>query len=82
MARNFIKKLKTLRHPWIVKYIDDVELDNVIYVVTEPLTPWIAAYRNNLIGKSEFSGDEIALGLYRISVYFVSSFILFINSLL
>ena len=34
-ARSTVKRIKTLRHPNVITYIDSVENANVIYVVTE-----------------------------------------------
>ena len=34
-ARATVKRIKTLRHPNVITYIDSVENANVIYVVTE-----------------------------------------------
>ncbi|KAI9776444.1 MAG: hypothetical protein M1839_009555 [Geoglossum umbratile] len=39
LARNAVKKLRTLRHPGVVKVFDTVETDTYIYVATERLTP-------------------------------------------
>ncbi|KAH0544690.1 hypothetical protein FGG08_001195 [Glutinoglossum americanum] len=39
LARNAVKKLRTLRHPGVVKVLDTVETDTYIYVATERLTP-------------------------------------------
>ncbi|KAK8733164.1 hypothetical protein OTU49_006498, partial [Cherax quadricarinatus] len=39
VAKAAIKKLKTLRHPCILTYIDSLESDKLVYLVTEPITP-------------------------------------------
>lgn len=38
-AKQSLKRLKTLLHPAIIKYIDSYESDKVVLVVTEPVTP-------------------------------------------
>ena len=38
-ARSTVKRIKTLRHPTVITYIDSVENANVIYVVTERVVP-------------------------------------------
>ena len=38
-ARTTVKRIKTLRHPTVITYIDSVENANVIYVVTEHVVP-------------------------------------------
>ncbi|KKY23952.1 putative protein kinase family protein [Phaeomoniella chlamydospora] len=39
LAQNAAKKLRTLRHPGIVKVLDTIETDANIYIVTERLSP-------------------------------------------
>ena len=38
-ARNALKKLRTLRHPGVIKVLDTVESDSHIYIATERLVP-------------------------------------------
>ncbi|KAK0727088.1 armadillo-type protein [Lasiosphaeria miniovina] len=39
LARNALKKLRTLRHPGVIKVLDTVESDSYIYIATERLVP-------------------------------------------
>jgi hypothetical protein len=39
LARNAVRKLRTLRHPGVIKVLDTVETDTYIYVATERLVP-------------------------------------------
>ncbi|XP_034941387.1 N-terminal kinase-like protein [Chelonus insularis] len=39
IARNAVKRLKTLRHPSILTYVDSLETDKVIYLATERVEP-------------------------------------------
>ncbi|KAE9377701.1 kinase family protein-like protein [Stipitochalara longipes BDJ] len=39
MARNAVKKLRTLRHPGVIKVLDTVETETYIYIATERLVP-------------------------------------------
>ncbi|KFA64971.1 hypothetical protein S40285_03863 [Stachybotrys chlorohalonatus IBT 40285] len=39
LAKNALKKLRTLRHPGVVKVLDTVETDTYIYVATERIVP-------------------------------------------
>ncbi|KAF2399120.1 ARM repeat-containing protein [Trichodelitschia bisporula] len=39
LARNALRKLRTLRHPGLIKVFDTVETDSYIYIATERLTP-------------------------------------------
>lgn len=39
LARNALRKLRTLRHPGIIKVLDTIETETIIYIVAEKLTP-------------------------------------------
>lgn len=39
LATNSLKKLRTLRHPDILKFYDGIETDTMIYIATEKVTP-------------------------------------------
>ncbi|EMC97562.1 hypothetical protein BAUCODRAFT_33274 [Baudoinia panamericana UAMH 10762] len=39
LAKNALRKFRTLRHPGIVKVLDTVETDQLIYIATERVTP-------------------------------------------
>ncbi|XP_044721293.1 kinase [Hirsutella rhossiliensis] len=39
LAKNALKKLRTLRHPGVIKVLDTVETDNYIYIATERVVP-------------------------------------------
>ncbi|TIB17428.1 hypothetical protein E3P77_00155 [Wallemia ichthyophaga] len=39
LATNAMRKLRTLRHPQILKFIDAIETDSMIYIATERATP-------------------------------------------
>eukprot|EP01135_Chromosphaera_perkinsii_P010147 Nk52_evm13s2039 gene=Nk52_evmTU13s2039 len=67
-ARNGLRRLKTMRHPNIVKILEGVETDNHIYIALEPCHPLCSMY-------SEIKNDlEISWGLHQIlkAVIFMS----------
>ncbi|KAK5127664.1 hypothetical protein LTR85_007005 [Meristemomyces frigidus] len=39
LAKNALRKLRTLRHPGIIKVLDTIETDQLIYIATERVTP-------------------------------------------
>jgi len=39
LAKTACKRLKTLRHPNIIKFLDSFESESLVYVVTEPVIP-------------------------------------------
>ncbi|XP_068200281.1 N-terminal kinase-like protein isoform X2 [Palaemon carinicauda] len=42
VAKGAIKRLKTLRHPCILTYVDSLESDKLVYLVTEPVMPLLS----------------------------------------
>ncbi|KAH8893310.1 ARM repeat-containing protein [Thozetella sp. PMI_491] len=62
LARNALKKLRTLRHPGVIKVLDTVETDTYIYIATERLVP----LRWHLKRKS-ISPETAKWGLYSIA---------------
>ena len=68
LAKNALKKLRTTRHPDVLKFIDAVETDPVIYLVTErvkPLSKALPAWSN----KTDKERQEwLVWGLHRVSV--------------
>ncbi|KAF2343863.1 hypothetical protein FHG87_025381, partial [Trinorchestia longiramus] len=41
LARSAVQRLKTLRHPCILEYVDSLESDKAVYLITPPVTPLI-----------------------------------------
>ena len=39
LAKNALRKLRTLRHPGVVKILDSAETETYIYIATERVTP-------------------------------------------
>ncbi|KAK3377895.1 armadillo-type protein [Podospora didyma] len=62
LARNALKKLRTMRHPGVVKVLDAVESDTYIYIATERLVPlrWH-------VKRKSLSPETIKWGLYSIA---------------
>ncbi|EIW72262.1 hypothetical protein TREMEDRAFT_26372 [Tremella mesenterica DSM 1558] len=46
LARNALKKLRTIRHPDVLKYVDSVETDTHVYIATERVRPLEAVFRD------------------------------------
>ncbi|CAF2594523.1 unnamed protein product [Rotaria sp. Silwood2] len=71
LAKGALKRMKTLRHPNILIYLDSVETDKYVYVVTEKAVP-LETYLNELksnINETNFNNEhllEIAWGLQQI----------------
>ena len=63
LAKSAHKRLKTLRHPNVLLYVDGLETENVIYVVTEEVTPLGTFLKTNAPKES-----TISWGLYQVVV--------------
>ncbi|KAI9678099.1 MAG: hypothetical protein M1817_006043 [Caeruleum heppii] len=63
VAKNALRKLRTLRHPGVIKVLDTVETESYIYIATERLTPlsWH-------IKRDSLSSETRKWGLYSIAV--------------
>ncbi|KAM8939794.1 N-terminal kinase-like protein isoform 2-T2 [Pelodytes ibericus] len=64
-AKTALKRIKTLRHPNILSYVDGLETDKCIYVVTEPVTP-LGTYMKSRSDSGGLSELEISWGLHQL----------------
>ncbi|KAF2461490.1 armadillo-type protein [Lineolata rhizophorae] len=62
LAKNAVRKLRTLRHPGVVKVLDTVETEAYIYIATERLTPLGWHTR-----RKSLSDETIKWGLHNIA---------------
>ncbi|KAI0099405.1 ARM repeat-containing protein [Daldinia grandis] len=62
LAKNAVKKLRTMRHPGVIKVLDTVETDSYIYIATERVVPlrWH-------VKRKSLSPETIKWGLYSIA---------------
>ncbi|KAJ3842095.1 armadillo-type protein [Lentinula raphanica] len=68
LAKNSLRKLRTIRHPDVLKFMDAVESDTTILIMTErvrPLDTVLQAWTSKGVQEKE---DWIIWGLHRISV--------------
>ncbi|KIX95953.1 uncharacterized protein Z520_08208 [Fonsecaea multimorphosa CBS 102226] len=70
LAKNAARKLRTIRHPGVIRVIDVIENDTNIYIITEKVTPLAWHIR-----RKSLSEETIKWGLYS-----VSSTLKFINN--
>ncbi|EGN99569.1 hypothetical protein SERLA73DRAFT_53136 [Serpula lacrymans var. lacrymans S7.3] len=68
LARNALRKLRTIRHPDVLKFMDVVETDTVIYIMTERVRPLPLALKSWSTKSAEEREDWLLWGLHRISV--------------
>ncbi|KAF8476197.1 armadillo-type protein [Kalaharituber pfeilii] len=62
LAKNALRKLRTLRHPGVVRVLDTVETDSYIYIATERVTPlsWN-------VKRKALNSETIKWGLYTVA---------------
>ncbi|KAH7923423.1 ARM repeat-containing protein [Leucogyrophana mollusca] len=68
LARNALRKLRTIRHPDVLKFMDVVETDSVIYIMTERVRPLPAALQTWSAKNAQEREDWLLWGLHRVSV--------------
>ncbi|KAG9785235.1 ARM repeat-containing protein, partial [Aureobasidium melanogenum] len=62
LAKNAARKLRTLRHPGVIRVIDVIENETHIYIITEKVTPL-----NWHLKRKSLSEETIKWGLYSVS---------------
>ncbi|SMQ55541.1 unnamed protein product [Zymoseptoria tritici ST99CH_1A5] len=62
LARNALRKFKTLRHPGIVKVLDTLETESLIYIATERITPLNWSTRRKAL-----SEESLRWGLHNVA---------------
>ncbi|KAL0581808.1 Nuclear aminoacylation-dependent tRNA export pathway component [Marasmius crinis-equi] len=68
LAKNALRKLRTTRHPDVIKFMDVVETDTTIHIMTErvrPLESALPSWTSKSVREKE---DWLLWGLHRISV--------------
>jgi len=68
LARNALRKLRTTRHPDIVKFIDAVETETSIHIMTERVRPLRSTLDDWALKSQQEKEDWLLWGLHRISV--------------
>lgn len=73
IAKSSMKRLKTLRHPSILQYLDSIETEKMLYVATEYVQP-LGIYLDILEKGLPQNELYLAWGIFQITVCFVLSF--------
>ncbi|KAL4238493.1 N-terminal kinase-like protein [Mactra antiquata] len=66
LAKASFKRIKTLRHPNILTFLDGIETDKVIYIATEPVTP-LQTYLENNDSTQRDNQLAISWGLHKVT---------------
>lgn len=65
-AQSAFKRMRTLRHPNILPYIDGLETERVIYIVTEPVIP-LSTYLTDYEGEGSKNELAISWGIHQVA---------------
>ncbi|KAJ7755752.1 armadillo-type protein [Mycena maculata] len=68
IAKNALRKLRTTRHPDVLKFIDFVETETTIHIVTERVRPLQATLQSWASRGAQEREDWLLWGLHRVSV--------------
>jgi SCY1-like protein 1 len=68
VAQNALRKLRVTRHPDILKFMDAVEADGTIYIMTERVKPLSAELSSWEASPAKDRQDWLLWGLHRITV--------------
>ncbi|KAF8637981.1 hypothetical protein AX16_010613 [Volvariella volvacea WC 439] len=68
LAKNALRKLRTTRHPDVLKFMDAVESDTTIYIMTERVRPLSQVLPQWTSRAAQEREDWLLWGLHRISV--------------
>ena len=68
LAKNALRKLRTIRHPDVLKFMDVVESESAILVMTERVRPLSSALQAWASKSQQERQDWLLWGLHRVSV--------------
>lgn len=75
-ALNALRKLRTARHPDILKFMDAVESDSNLYIMTERVRPLPSVLPSWSSKSGQEREDWLLWGLHRVSVRLATSFLI------
>lgn len=68
LAKNALRKLRTVRHPDVLRFLDAVETDTTVYIMTDRVRPLAAAIQERASKSAQEKEDWLLWGIHRISV--------------
>ncbi|KAI0688043.1 armadillo-type protein [Cytidiella melzeri] len=68
LAKNAARKLRITRHPDVLKFIDSVETDVTVYIMTERVRPLSLAIQDWTSKSDKAREDWLLWGLHRLSI--------------
>lgn len=80
IAKSSMKRLKTLRHPSVLQYLDSFESDKMLYVATEYVQP-LGIYLETVDRESQQNDLYLAWGIFQITVSAMQIFFLLAHNI-
>lgn len=78
IAKSAVKRLKTLRHPSVLQFLDSLETDKILYVATECVQP-LGCFIDTLDKDSQQTDLYLSWGTFQITVSRLSAAGLAVN---
>lgn len=72
LAKSSLKRLKTLRHPSILQFLDSLETEKVLYLATEFVEP-LGTHVSQLETEGPQKDLHLSWGIFQITVIFVNT---------
>ncbi|CAD6893245.1 unnamed protein product [Tilletia controversa] len=67
LAKNALRKLRTMRHPDVLRLIDSAETATAVYIAVEPVRP-LRAVLEGMAGKDEMRSEWVTWGLSKLAI--------------
>ena len=68
IAKNALRKLRTIRHPDVLKFIDTADSDSIVYIMTERVQPLGEVLRTWAAKGAKEREEWLVWGLQRMAV--------------
>ncbi|KAK0534147.1 Nuclear aminoacylation-dependent tRNA export pathway component [Tilletia horrida] len=66
LAKNALRKLRTMRHPDVLRLIDSVETPTAVYIAVEPVRP-LRSVLESMVGKDDMRAEWVTWGLSKLA---------------
>ena len=65
-----MKRLKTLRHPSVLTFVQSVETEKVVLLATEPVSP-LAEHLEQLVDRGPKRDNYLAWGIFQVGIHVI-----------
>jgi SCY1-like protein 1 len=68
LAKNALRKLRTIRHPDVLKFVEVIETDTAVHIVTERVKPLLVEVKAWSAREIQEQQEWLLWGFHRLSV--------------